>query len=78
MELDYERLKSWLAVYGVPLYHIHTFGHARAEDIYEIVERLKPEKFYLVHTEHMNMFIPFLKKLKTEVVLPIEGREYLL
>jgi ribonuclease J len=77
MELDYERLRSWLAVYGVPLYHIHTSGHARAEDIYEIVERLKPEKFYPVHTEYPNMFIPFLKKLKTEVVLPIEGREYL-
>jgi ribonuclease J len=78
MELDYERLRSWLAVYGVPLYHIHTSGHARAEDIYEIVERLKPEKFYPVHTEHANMFIPFLRKLDTEVVLPIEGKEYLI
>ncbi len=76
MELDYERLKRWLAAYGVPLYHIHTSGHARAEDIYEIVERLKPEKFFPVHTQNANMFTPFLKKLKTQVVLPVEGCSY--
>ncbi|MEM2990342.1 MAG: MBL fold metallo-hydrolase [Halobacteria archaeon] len=76
MELDYERLKRWLAIYGVPLYHIHTSGHARAEDIYEVVERLKPEKFFPVHTSNANMFIPFLKKLKTQVISPVYGCSY--
>lgn len=76
MELDERRLKNWLSVYGIPLYRIHTPGHARPEDIYEIVERLRPKKFFPIHTEQPQMFVPFLKKLETEVVIPIERGKY--
>jgi len=38
IELDYKKLKRWLSVYGIPLYHIHTSGHVRAEEIYRLLK----------------------------------------
>ena len=77
MEIDFQKLLNWLEYFGLPIYIVHASGHASAFDLREVVERLRPEKVFLVHTEYPCLFANFLSDLRhSEVVLPENGVPY--
>lgn len=72
MEIDFQKLLNWLEYFGLPVYTIHASGHASAFDLKEVVERLKPRKVFLVHTEHPRLYANFLSDLKHSEFIPPE------
>ena len=78
MEISFDKLRSWLTRYGLPLFQVHASGHATAHDLRMAVETIHPKKVFLVHTENPTLFARFLGKLGlgAEIVQPEEGRPY--
>ena len=78
MEISFDKLKSWLTRYGLPLFQVHASGHATAHDLRMAVESIRPKKVFLVHTENPGLFARFLDKLQlgAEVIPPVEGQPY--
>lgn len=77
MEIDFQKLLNWLEHFGLPLYVIHTSGHASAFDLREIIVRVRPKRVFLVHTERPLLYANFLSDLTfCEVVPPEPCRPY--
>jgi len=55
-EIEFTRLKNWLHLFGVPIYHVHTSGHALPMHLLQVVEKLSPATVYPVHTEAPEAF----------------------
>lgn len=52
MTWSQDRLARWLSLSSMDSVHIHASGHARPEDLFQIVEQLSPVRVYPIHTEH--------------------------
>jgi ribonuclease J len=76
MELDHERLLNWLECYGLPLYNIHSSGHASPHDLREAIEKIHPRKVFLIHTERPKLYAEFIKDTKTEIITPTREEKY--
>jgi mRNA degradation ribonuclease J1/J2 len=57
MSWSQERLARWLSLNRMDSVHIHASGHARPEDLFQIVERLSPRRVYPIHTEHPEQYV---------------------
>lgn len=69
-EFDFGRLLNWLDIYGVPMFHIHSSGHAHPFDIREIAKRIKPEILIPIHTNYPTMMKLFLRDLVKNTIIP--------
>ncbi len=78
MQIDFERLKTWLDHYGVPQYHVHVSGHIMPLQLRQMLEQVSPKKIYPIHTENPELCSRFLRGLKSEVVKPEKAKEYAL
>lgn len=58
-EIEFRKLENWLEHLGLPLIHIHASGHANPLDLREMVERLRPKKVLMVHSERPDLFRKF-------------------
>lgn len=76
MEISFERLKAWLARWGLPMFQVHASGHATAHDLRNAVETVSPKKVFVVHTESSSLYARFLSGLGFETVQPLEGKAY--
>jgi ribonuclease J len=76
MEIDYERLTSWLKHYGLPQYHVHVSGHIMPLQLKEVLGQINPEQIFPVHTEHSDLFAKFVRDLRSKVVIPEKERQY--
>jgi ribonuclease J len=76
MEIDYERLTNWLKHYGLPQYHVHVSGHIMPLQLKEMLEEIRSEQIFPVHTEHADLFAKFVRDLRSKVVLPKKERTY--
>ena len=75
MKLDQIRIDNWLKLFGLyPEHKIHSSGHACGPDIFEMIQKIKPKKLYPIHTEKPEYF----KKLKTNITIVKENKEYLI
>ncbi|MFB0563058.1 MAG: MBL fold metallo-hydrolase [Candidatus Lokiarchaeia archaeon] len=72
-EIDFDRLKNWLASYGLPLYQIHTSGHIMPHELKEVFKKVKPKKLIPVHTEYPELFKKYFEKT-IEINLPIKNQ----
>jgi len=79
-EIEFERLKNWLELFGVPIYHVHSSGHALPMDLRRVVRALMPRKMFPVHTSNPHTFERFLadilKEKEIEYVTPERGVKY--
>jgi ribonuclease J len=75
MEIDFEKLVSWLEHYGLPQYHVHVSGHITPLHLREALKIIKPKKIFPIHGEHPRLFSGFMKDLG-EIILPEKGRAY--
>jgi ribonuclease J len=79
MELDFEKQLNWLERYGVPLYNIHSSGHALPHHLREVVRRVRPERLFLIHTERPELYRGYLADLGVpEIICPRLGQTYLI
>jgi len=74
MEIDHEKLKNWLELYGLPLYNVHTSGHASANELKYIIQEAKPKKLMLIHTERPHLYKRFISDLKIDTIIPKESK----
>jgi ribonuclease J len=72
-EIDFDRLKNWLASYGLPLYQIHTSGHIMPHELAEVFHKVKPKKLIPVHTEYPELFKKYFEKT-IEIILPTKNQ----
>jgi len=70
MEIDYKKLLNWLEHYGIPLYNIHTSGHATPIDLKSAISAIAPEKVFLIHTERPKLYQHYLRDLKIKTISP--------
>ena len=76
MEIDFERLLSWLRHYGLPQYHVHVSGHIMPLQLKAILKEVNPARTFPIHTENTGLFAKFLRDLKSQTVLTEKGKEY--
>jgi len=76
MEIDYERLISWLKHYGLPQYHVHVSGHVTPFDLKKTLQEINAAKIFPVHTEHVELFAKFMRGLKSQTIQIEKGKEY--
>ena len=76
-EIEFSRLKNWLNLFGVPIYHVHTSGHAFPMHLMQVIEALSPKLLYPVHTEAPQALARMAESLPGVcAVLPEKGVEY--
>jgi ribonuclease J len=75
MELQFDKLKQWLATYGVALYLIHSSGHATPHELRRFIAEVKPKKTFLIHTEQPELYKRFISDLHVDPILPLQGQE---
>ena len=56
MEIDYQRLESWLEHFSLNIFQSHCSGHAYADDLFDLVRQINAKTIFFVHTEHPNGF----------------------
>ncbi len=74
MELQFAKLKRWLSLYGVPLYQVHSSGHAKPQDLRKFIASVRPKKNIVVHTEHPELYRAYISDLGVNPVAPIEAQ----
>ncbi|MEM1514863.1 MAG: MBL fold metallo-hydrolase [Candidatus Bathyarchaeia archaeon] len=76
MEIDFNRLISWLEYYGLPQYHIHVSGHITPLHLRKFLDAVKPKRIFPVHGEHPRLLSRFLSDLGCKIILPEKGKVY--
>ncbi|MCW1298613.1 MAG: MBL fold metallo-hydrolase [Candidatus Parvarchaeota archaeon] len=71
-EIDYNRMKNWLAHFKLPMRRAHASGHACGKEIEKMVNEINPKILFPVHTDHVDIF----KKIAKNAVQIEKGREY--
>jgi ribonuclease J len=74
MEIDHGKLKNWLELYGLPLYNIHTSGHATADELKYVIGEVKPKKLILIHTERPYLYKRYVSDLGIKTIIPKENQ----
>ncbi|MBI2126991.1 MAG: hypothetical protein HYU02_06750 [Thaumarchaeota archaeon] len=76
MEIDFDRMMSWLEHYGIVQYHIHVSGHIMPLQLRSVLERISAKRIFPIHTEHPELFAKFATGIKGNVIVPEKGRVY--
>lgn len=72
--LSQERVDNWLDRFHMNRYQIHCSGHAKGEDLFEIVKDINADMLYPIHTEYPEMYVRATRKLS----IVEEAKEYFL
>ena len=71
-EISQERINAWMDHFGMYKFQCHCSGHARGNDLLQIVEEINARTLYPIHTTHPEIY----KKTVKNVVEIIEGHAY--
>ena len=72
MELSYDRMKNWLNHFDLSLNQSHCSGHINGTDLRQVIQKIKPETLFPVHTEKPERFTSF----HDNTVRVIQGKLY--
>jgi ribonuclease J len=70
--LSKERVDNWLERFGMKKYQIHCSGHAKGEDLLQVVKDIDAKMLYPIHTEHPTEYVKVTRKM----TIVEEGRKY--
>ena len=82
LELDMDRLRSWITRLNLrligdpdlsddPMHRgFHTGGHAPKEDVFKLIEMIRPKTLIPVHTEYPELMAEHAATLEIKSVLP--------
>jgi len=76
MEVDFNRLLSWLEYYGLPQYHIHVSGHITPLHLRKFLDNVKPRRIFPIHGIYPKIFSKFMRDLGSEIIIPEKGKLY--
>jgi len=76
-EVDFQRLQNWLNIFGIPILHIHSSGHASPLAIREVVKILNPRLFLPIHTLYPEATANLVADL-VPVLVPKRDRDHYL
>jgi ribonuclease J len=68
MEIQRDKYLNWLDHFGLPMYHIHCSGHIMPTEVRKVVEKIKPRKFFPVHTENPDLFARYVSDVTKPLV----------
>lgn len=71
--IDFERLKNWLEYFGLPMFTIHSSGHADPFSLKRIIEIISPKKTLIVHSERPEAMFGFVDTEKHELIAGENG-----
>ncbi len=63
-QLQDEVLQNWMDRFSLKHYQLHASGHASMEEIFEMVNEIKPAEVVPVHTQHPELFGKTGKKVR--------------
>ena len=75
-EIDFQRLKNWLNICGIPMYHIHSSGHASPLDIRHIIKKINPGKVFPIHSLYPDAFVKLVDNI-SNTIIPSKNRRYM-
>lgn len=70
--LSQERVDNWLDKFGMERHQIHCSGHAKGQDLFEIVKQIDAKMLYPIHTEHPELYVRATRK----ITIVEEAKEY--
>lgn len=70
--LSKERVDTWLEHFGMKKYQIHCSGHAKGEDLLQVVKDIDAKMLYPIHTEHPTEYVKVTRKM----TIVEEGKKY--
>jgi ribonuclease J len=56
MEISYDRMMNWLNHFDLRFVQSHCSGHISGGDLKELINTVKPDLLFPIHTEHPGMF----------------------
>jgi len=62
--LSTKRLNNWLEKFQMEHHQIHCSGHAKGEDLMEIVKDIDAKMLFPIHTEHPTEYVRVTNKIK--------------
>ena len=72
MEISYGRMQNWLSYFDLRLVQAHCSGHISGSDLKELIEDIKPQMLFPIHTKQPGMFRSISPKTK----MIREGKTY--
>ena len=70
--LNQDRVNNWLEHFGMKKYQIHCSGHAKGEDLLQVVKDIDAKMLYPIHTEHPTEYVKVTRKM----TIVEEGKTY--
>lgn len=61
--ISQKRVDNWLEKFSMDKYQIHCSGHARGEDLLEVVKEIDANMLFPIHTEHPTEFVRATNKI---------------
>ena len=50
-------MDNWLDKFHMNRYQIHCSGHAKGQDLFDVVKEINADMLYPIHTEHPEMYV---------------------
>ena len=72
--LSQDRVNNWLEFFDMKKYQIHCSGHAKGEDLLQVVKDIDAKMLYPIHTEHPTEYA----KITRNITIVEEGKKYTL
>jgi len=73
-EMSQERTDAWLEHFGMTRFQSHCSGHARGQDLLDIVKQIDAKMLFPIHTEHPTEYVRATNKM----TVVEEGKKYIL
>jgi ribonuclease J len=70
--LSQERVDNWLDKFGMERHQIHCSGHAKGQDLFEIVKRIDAKMLFPIHTEYPELYV----RATRNITIVEEGTPY--
>jgi ribonuclease J len=72
MEIDSQRLQSWLELFKLSLFQSHCSGHAFGDDLFDVARQINAKTIFPVHTECPQSY----HIVANDLVIVEEGKRY--
>jgi ribonuclease J len=73
-EYGVERRDNWIKHFGMEQHQIHCSGHAKGQDLLDMVREIDAKMLYPIHSEHPKEY----KKITDKITLVKLGKQYTL
>jgi len=67
-----ERVDAWIEHFSMNKFQSHCSGHARGQDLLDVVKTIDAKMLYPIHTEHPEAY----KSVTKKITLVEEGKKY--